>query len=177
MVDGIRSINKTYPLCITKVEESGEHILVGTGEVYMDSVLHDLRKVCCTCSHCCYTSLPSRCLPYARVLYPTMCVWIEGTDVKDMLPQPRPPYSVPSARIGNQISLLTLLFPSQMYADIEVKVADPVTAFCETVVETSSIKCFAETPNKKCVCLVVTKQQRNMTTNPNTPQEQTDHDQ
>jgi U5 small nuclear ribonucleoprotein component len=34
-------------------------------------------------------------------------------------------------------------------ADIEVKVADPVVAFCETVVETSSLKCFAETPNRK----------------------------
>jgi U5 small nuclear ribonucleoprotein component len=28
-------------------------------------------------------------------------------------------------------------------------VADPVVSFCETVVETSSLKCFAETPNKK----------------------------
>ena len=65
---------------MTKVEESGEHIIVGTGEMYMDSIMHDLRK---------------------------------------------------------------------MYADIEVKVADPVVSFCETVVETSSIKCFAETPNKK----------------------------
>ena len=27
--------------------------------------------------------------------------------------------------------------------------ADPVTAFCETVVETSSLRCFAETPNKR----------------------------
>ena len=34
-------------------------------------------------------------------------------------------------------------------ADIEVKVADPVVCFCETVVETSSLKCFAETPNKR----------------------------
>ena len=32
---------------------------------------------------------------------------------------------------------------------LEIKVADPVVSFCETVVETSSIKCFAETPNKK----------------------------
>ena len=31
----------------------------------------------------------------------------------------------------------------------EIKVSDPVVAFCETVVETSSLKCFAETPNKK----------------------------
>jgi 116 kDa U5 small nuclear ribonucleoprotein component len=36
-----------------------------------------------------------------------------------------------------------------LYSDIEVKVADPVAAFCETVVETSSIKCFSETPNKR----------------------------
>lgn len=34
-----------------------------------------------------------------------------------------------------------------LYKDI--KVSDPVVAFCETVVETSSLKCFAETPNKK----------------------------
>lgn len=32
---------------------------------------------------------------------------------------------------------------------VEIKVADPVVSFCETVVETSSLKCFAETPNKK----------------------------
>ena len=33
----------------------------------------------------------------------------------------------------------------------DIKVADPVVSFCETVVETSSLKCFAETPNKKYV--------------------------
>ena len=32
---------------------------------------------------------------------------------------------------------------------VQVKVADPVVSFCETVVESSSINCFAETPNKK----------------------------
>lgn len=34
---------------------------------------------------------------------------------------------------------------------VDIKVADPVVSFCETVVETSSLKCFAETPNKRCV--------------------------
>jgi len=80
MLDGLRKINKSYPLVTTKVEESGEHIILGTGELYMDCVMHDLRK---------------------------------------------------------------------MYSDIDIKVADPVVTFCETVVETSSLKCFAETPNKK----------------------------
>lgn len=37
----------------------------------------------------------------------------------------------------------------ELYAEVEVKVADPVVSFCETVVETSSLKCFAETPNKR----------------------------
>ena len=50
------------------------------------------------------------------------------------------------------LSLLSLL-PEQdlreLYAEVEVKVADPVVAFCETVVETSSLRCFAETPNKR----------------------------
>jgi U5 small nuclear ribonucleoprotein component len=62
------------------VEESGEHIVVGMGEIYLDSAMKDLREV---------------------------------------------------------------------YADIEVKVADPVVVFAETVVETSALKCFAETPNKR----------------------------
>ncbi|KAI9496059.1 P-loop containing nucleoside triphosphate hydrolase protein [Zychaea mexicana] len=80
MLDGLRRINKSYPVVTTKVEESGEHIVLGTGELYLDCVLHDLRR---------------------------------------------------------------------MYAEIELKVADPVVRFCETVVETSALKCFAETPNKK----------------------------
>ncbi|KAI8906836.1 P-loop containing nucleoside triphosphate hydrolase protein [Gorgonomyces haynaldii] len=80
MLEGLRKVNKSYPILQTKVEESGEHVLIGTGELYLDSVLHDLRKI---------------------------------------------------------------------YAEIDVKVSDPVVKFCETVLETSAIKCFADTPNKK----------------------------
>eukprot|EP00456_Euglypha_rotunda_P028759 TRINITY_DN2267_c0_g1_i11.p1 TRINITY_DN2267_c0_g1~~TRINITY_DN2267_c0_g1_i11.p1 ORF type:complete len:683 (-),score=91.86 TRINITY_DN2267_c0_g1_i11:142-1893(-) len=80
MLDGLRKINKSYPLATTKVEESGEHIILGTGELYMDCILHDLRN---------------------------------------------------------------------MYSEIEIKVADPVVKFCETVIDTSSLKCFADTPNKQ----------------------------
>ena len=80
MLDGLRKINKSYPLITTKVEESGEHVILGTGELYMDCVLHDLRR---------------------------------------------------------------------LYSEMELKVSDPVTRFCESVVETSSIMCYALTPNKK----------------------------
>ncbi|KAK6330318.1 hypothetical protein TWF730_004811 [Orbilia blumenaviensis] len=80
MLDGLRRINKSYPLVVTKVEESGEHIILGTGELYMDCVLHDLRR---------------------------------------------------------------------LYSEMELKVSDPVTRFCETVVEMSALKCYAMTPNKK----------------------------
>ncbi|TPX45586.1 hypothetical protein SeMB42_g03945 [Synchytrium endobioticum] len=80
MLDGLRKISKSYPILTTKVEESGEHIIVGTGELYLDCALHDLRR---------------------------------------------------------------------LYSEIEIKVADPVVRFCETVVETSALKCYAETPNKK----------------------------
>ncbi|KAL2216394.1 U5 small nuclear ribonucleoprotein component [Thermoascus aurantiacus ATCC 26904] len=80
MLEGLRKINKSYPLISTKVEESGEHVVLGTGELYMDCVLHDLRR---------------------------------------------------------------------LYAEMEIKVSDPVTRFCETVVETSAIMCYSITPNKK----------------------------
>ena len=71
MLDGLRKVNKSYPLLSTRVEESGEHVVLGTGELYLDCVMHDLRK---------------------------------------------------------------------LYSEIEIKVADPVVSFCETVVETSASK-------------------------------------
>lgn len=80
MVDGLRKVSKSYPLASTRVEESGEHTIFGTGEMYLDCLMKDLRE---------------------------------------------------------------------LYAEVEVKVADPVVAFCESVVESSSLKCFAETPNKR----------------------------
>jgi U5 small nuclear ribonucleoprotein component len=45
MLEGLRKINKTYPLAVTKVEESGEHVILGTGELYLDSIMHDLRRM------------------------------------------------------------------------------------------------------------------------------------
>lgn len=45
MVEGLRKLNKSYPLLTTKVEESGEHVLLGTGELFFDCVLHDLREL------------------------------------------------------------------------------------------------------------------------------------
>mgnify|MGYP000892793669 CR=1 FL=1 len=80
MLEGIRKVNKSYPLLTTKVEQSGEHVLLGTGELFMDCVLHDLRK---------------------------------------------------------------------MYTEIEIKIADPSVTFCETIIDTSAIKCYADTLNKK----------------------------
>ncbi|KAL3532243.1 hypothetical protein ACH5RR_005764 [Cinchona calisaya] len=79
MDEGLRKIRKSYPLAITKVEESGEHAILAAGELYLDSVMKDLREIC---------------------------------------------------------------------LEVEVKVADPVVS-CETVVESSSVKCFAETSNEK----------------------------
>lgn len=89
MLDGLRKVQKSYPLIKTKVEESGEHVVLGTGELYMDCVLHDLRR---------------------------------------------------------------------LYADMDIKVSDPVTRFCETVVETSATKCYAITPNKKNKITMVAEQ-------------------
>jgi len=36
MIEGLRKINKSYPMVETRVEESGEHIVIGTGELYLD---------------------------------------------------------------------------------------------------------------------------------------------
>jgi U5 small nuclear ribonucleoprotein component len=98
MLDGLRKVNKSYPLLNTKVEESGEHIILGTGELYLDCVMHDLRRM------------------YSEIGWIFFC---------------------------------SIFFYIKLLSFKEIKVADPVVTFCETVVETSSLKCFAETPNKK----------------------------
>ena len=80
MLDGLRSLDKVYPAVKMRVEESGEHVLFGTGELFLDCVTHDLRKV---------------------------------------------------------------------YSDLEIKIADPFTGLRETVMESSSMQCFASTANGK----------------------------
>ncbi len=45
MVEGLRRVSKSYPMSSTRVEESGEHVLFGTGELYLDCIMHDLRTV------------------------------------------------------------------------------------------------------------------------------------
>jgi 116 kDa U5 small nuclear ribonucleoprotein component len=45
MLEGLRKISKSYPMARTKVEESGEHVVMGTGELYLDSIFYDLRKL------------------------------------------------------------------------------------------------------------------------------------
>lgn len=44
---------------VFQVEESGEHVILGTGELYLDCVMHDLRKMYSeidikVISHCCF---------------------------------------------------------------------------------------------------------------------------
>ena len=118
MLDGLRKINKSYPLVTTKVEESGEHVVLGTGELYLDCIMHDLRKMYSEIgTGCSLAQEISRCASLCSRLLVILCMLEYSYVFKCVLP--------------------------------DIKVADPVVAFCETVVETSSLKCFAETPNKK----------------------------
>lgn len=45
MLDGLRNVTKAYPQAEARVEESGEHVLFGPGELYLDSLMHDLRRL------------------------------------------------------------------------------------------------------------------------------------
>lgn len=45
MLEGLRSISKSYGIVEIKAEESGEHVVIGTGEMYLDCVLYDLRRL------------------------------------------------------------------------------------------------------------------------------------
>ena len=45
LVEALRKVTRTYPLVSTKVEESGEYTLNGTGELQLDCAMYDLRHV------------------------------------------------------------------------------------------------------------------------------------
>lgn len=49
----------------------------------------------------------------------------------------------------DSFQMVSLSFADDSLFQFVAQVADPVVSFCETVVESSSMKCFAETPNKK----------------------------
>ncbi|GME84771.1 unnamed protein product [Ambrosiozyma monospora] len=44
-VEGLKKLNRSYIGCEIKVEEGGEHVILGYGELYMDCLLHDLRHL------------------------------------------------------------------------------------------------------------------------------------
>ncbi|KAJ6241086.1 u5 small nuclear ribonucleoprotein component [Anaeramoeba flamelloides] len=89
MIEGLSRILKSYPALQAKKEESGEHILLGTGELSLDCALYDLRE---------------------------------------------------------------------MYSEIEIKVSDPCSNFCETVADVSDIQCYSESPNQKNKLYLVAEQ-------------------
>lgn len=45
MVEAIRRVNKSYLMLKSKVEESGEHVLIGNGEIHLDCILNDIRNL------------------------------------------------------------------------------------------------------------------------------------
>lgn len=45
MLHTLRLLGALYPSLATRVEESGEHVLLAPGELYLDCVLHDLRQL------------------------------------------------------------------------------------------------------------------------------------
>eukprot|EP00605_Chrysophyceae_sp_TOSAG23-4_P000149 GSChrysophyteH1.ASY1.ANO1.172.1 assembled CDS len=48
LVDSLRKVCKSYHAITTKVEESGEHVMIGPGELSLDCALHDLRHLFCS---------------------------------------------------------------------------------------------------------------------------------
>jgi U5 small nuclear ribonucleoprotein component len=90
MVGALRSASRAYPLASVRVEESGEHTVLGSGEMYLDCFLKDVREM----------------------------------------------YSgAATTSAGGQLQQL------------EVKVADPIVCFEETVADTSALQCYAASPN------------------------------
>ncbi|KAK6457172.1 ATP dependent RNA helicase and U5 mRNA splicing factor [Scheffersomyces xylosifermentans] len=43
LLEGLRKVNKAYLAAVINVEESGEHVVLAPGELYLDCLLHDLR--------------------------------------------------------------------------------------------------------------------------------------
>lgn len=48
LVEGLKRLAKSDPLCQCYIEESGEHIVAGAGELHLEICLHDLREEYCT---------------------------------------------------------------------------------------------------------------------------------
>ena len=45
LVAGLRMLNRADPMCQTLTQESGEHVVVASGELHLERCIHDLREV------------------------------------------------------------------------------------------------------------------------------------
>ncbi len=80
-VEGLRKINKSYPLAVTKVEESGEHAILGTGELYLDSVMKVHAISACKpkpVPYCCmlYATLRAEFGLFQGTRFDVWCLWL-----------------------------------------------------------------------------------------------------
>ena len=53
------------------MEESGEHVVFGTGELYLDCIMHDLRKMYSEIGEWAYTACPQTYMSTALLMYLT----------------------------------------------------------------------------------------------------------
>ena len=116
--------------------------------VESDGVLHLQMDLTLLCGNCIYPLVAISALSLLSYFLPAFTSFLHW-----MLSPFSTHLPLPSLTVFCSVACRDLITCLQdlreLYADIEVKVADPVVSFCETVVETSSLKCFAETPNKK----------------------------
>merc|ERR1712061_832320 len=49
MVEGLKKLSKSDPLVVCTIEESGEHVIAGCGELHVEICLKDLREECAQC--------------------------------------------------------------------------------------------------------------------------------
>jgi len=68
---GLRAISKSYPAMITCVEDSGEKLIFGTGELYLDAAMLDLRVLYAEIEVCMY-----KCMQIAICTWIRICVCI-----------------------------------------------------------------------------------------------------
>ena len=122
--------------------------MIGTGELYLDCVMHDLRKVC-PCfwgTDDCYVTEYLQWIIHAT----PSCEMYSGIEIKVSDPvvpclfwRIQPHLSFASTRVLCVWTSVTLEKSKNR------KFSSCAACFCETVTDTSQIQCFAETPNKK----------------------------
>lgn len=141
LVEGLKRLSKSDPMVQISIEETGEHIVAGAGELHLEICLKDLQVRVVFLARC-GSSWPSLACGLSSVALQARCLSAITPCQCSFNRQ------APSLLINVRV-----IHPQEDFmGGAEIRISDPVVSFRETIADKSDHMCMSKSPNKHNRC-------------------------